>query len=77
MSKEPVLQQHVNLFSPFEVLDKNNKKLSISGQGFGVGAMEEDDDEDVYSKDDMTRYDFTLDNSKKVNLRKRKNHKID
>lgn len=71
LSKEPVLQQHVNLFSPFEVLDKNNKKLSISGQGFGVGAMEEDDDEDVYAKDDMGRYDFTLDNSKKGKPKKK------
>lgn len=70
LSKEPVLQQHVNLFSPFEVLDKNNKKLSISGQGFGVGAMEEDDD-DVYAKDDMGRYDFTLDNSKKGKPKKK------
>lgn len=70
LSKEPVLQQHVNLFAPFEVLDKNNKKLSISGQGFGVGAMEEDDD-DVYAKDDMGRYDFTLDNSKKGKPKKK------
>ena len=35
------------------------KGLKISGQAFGVGAFEEDDD-DVYSRDDMSNYDFSL-----------------
>ena len=64
---------HVNLFGPSEVLnfDRNNagkagnknkksQKLKITGQAFGVGAYEEDD-EDIYQRDDMSRYDFALD----------------
>ncbi|GIY89373.1 g patch domain-containing protein 1 [Caerostris extrusa] len=31
---------------------------TISGQAFGVGAFE-DDDEDIYTKDDMSQYDFS------------------
>ncbi|XP_062555294.1 G patch domain-containing protein 1 homolog [Armigeres subalbatus] len=59
-------QKRFNLFDTLEIVDRNNKKLSIRGQAFGVGALEDDDDEDVYSKDDMSRYDFTLeDRSKK------------
>jgi hypothetical protein len=33
--------------------------LKIAGQAFGVGAFEEDD-EDVYARDDMSNYDFSL-----------------
>jgi G patch domain-containing protein 1 len=51
--------QHVNLFRSFEVVDRNNKKLSIRGQAFGVGALEEEDD-DIYQPDDMSRYDKSL-----------------
>ena len=39
--------------------DKNRKGLKISGQAFGIGAYEEED-EDIYAKDDMTNYDFEL-----------------
>lgn len=56
--------QHINLFQPFQVLDRNNKKLSITGQAFGVGAMEEEDD-DIYAPDDLTKYDRSLDDRKK------------
>ncbi|XP_018333813.1 G patch domain-containing protein 1 [Agrilus planipennis] len=49
--------------SHLSMTDKNNKKISISGQAFGVGAFEEED-EDIYSKDDMTKYDFELTNEK-------------
>ncbi|XP_058056286.1 G patch domain-containing protein 1 homolog [Anopheles bellator] len=49
-----------NLFDTLEVVDKNNKKLSIRGQAFGIGALEDDDDLDVYARDDMSRYDFSL-----------------
>uniref|UniRef100_A0A182WDX4 G-patch domain-containing protein n=1 Tax=Anopheles minimus TaxID=112268 RepID=A0A182WDX4_9DIPT len=48
------------LFDTLEVVDRNNKKLSIRGQAFGIGALEDDDDLDVYARDDMTRYDFSL-----------------
>ncbi len=56
---------HINLFGPdvlkFDQVDKKQKgkKMKIRGQAFGVGAFEEDDD-DVYQRDDMSRYDFTL-----------------
>lgn len=40
-------------------------QLSITGQAFGVGAFEEDDD-DIYARDDMTNYDFNLDAKKKA-----------
>ena len=57
--------QHINLFQSFEVLDrKTNKKLSIQGQAFGVGALEEEDD-DIYQQDDMSNYDKSLDDAKK------------
>lgn len=62
LNRNPVLKnaKHINLFSNFEVVGRDNKKFSISGQAFGVGALEEDDD-DIYARDDLTKYDFSLD----------------
>ena len=38
------------------------KKFSITGEAFGIGADEEDDDMDVYNnRGDMAQYDFSLD----------------
>lgn len=69
LNREPVLNQSFKLFDTLEVYDrKTNKKLSIKGQAFGVGALE-DEDEDIYSRDDMSRYDFTLDDHKKSKLK--------
>lgn len=58
-------RSHINLFtsSKLVVNEPNNKKLSISGQAFGVGAFE-DDDEDIYVKEDLTKYDFELSSEK-------------
>ncbi|TMW42028.1 hypothetical protein DOY81_012892, partial [Sarcophaga bullata] len=56
--------EHINFFKPLEALSKNNQKISFTGQAFGVGALEEDDDEDVYATDDMRRYDFSLEDKK-------------
>lgn len=53
--------QHINLF---QVVDRNNKKLSIMGQAFGIGALEDDDDLDVFAPDDMSKYDRSLDDAK-------------
>ncbi|XP_017957616.1 G patch domain-containing protein 1 homolog isoform X2 [Drosophila navojoa] len=67
LSRAPVLSksstsatpmQHINLFGQLETATKQ-KPFSIRGQAFGVGAFEEED-EDIYAKDDMTRYDFSL-----------------
>lgn len=69
LNREKVLAQSFNLFDTLEVYDKKtNKKLSIKGQAFGVGALE-DEDEDIYTRDDMSRYDFSLDDHKKTNLK--------
>ncbi|XP_017039556.1 LOW QUALITY PROTEIN: G patch domain-containing protein 1 homolog [Drosophila ficusphila] len=68
LSRDPILSksssssakpmQHINLFGQLEA-QANKKTLSIRGQAFGVGAFEEED-EDIYARDDMTRYDFSL-----------------
>lgn len=53
-------KSHVNLFRSSDlILQEKNKKLSIRGQAFGVGAFENDDD-DIYAKEDMSNYDFEL-----------------
>lgn len=65
--------KHFSLFPTFEVLNKDNKKLSIKGQAFGVGAFEEDDD-DIYAKEDMVNYDFSMeDKPKNPKTAKKKN----
>ncbi|XP_044764711.1 G patch domain-containing protein 1 homolog [Coccinella septempunctata] len=49
-----------NLFKSSDlIVQEKNKKLSIRGQAFGVGAFENDDD-DIYAKEDMSNYDFEL-----------------
>lgn len=73
LSRDPVLSdtkgaassnRHINFFEPaLEAIGKNNKKISFKGQAFGVGALE-DEDEDIYARDDMTRYDFSLEDRK-------------
>ncbi|XP_076764140.1 G patch domain-containing protein 1 [Xylocopa sonorina] len=69
LDRRTVLSGHVNLFDTpaFSVQDKN-KKLSIHGQAFGVGAFEADDD-DIYEKEDMSRYDFSLGPERKTKSR--------
>lgn len=60
------LSSHINLFEDPQMQKgitmkgaKSNRKIKFSGQAFGVGAYEEDD-EDIYNRDDMSRYDFEL-----------------
>lgn len=55
--------KHFSLFPSFEMVDKNNRKVSIRGQAFGVGAFEDDDD-DIYAKDNMNSYDFQLEDKR-------------
>jgi G patch domain-containing protein 1 len=61
LDRATVLSSHINLFEPpVKFADKANKKsMKISGQAFGVGAYEVED-EDIYARDDMSRYDFEL-----------------
>lgn len=69
LDRRKILSGHINLFDipAFCVQDKN-KKLSIHGQAFGVGAFEADD-EDIYEREDMSRYDFALDPEHKKKTR--------
>jgi len=49
---------------PLTAVLSGNKRLKISGEAFGYGALEEDDDygieTQVYSKDDLSNYDFAI-----------------
>ncbi|CAG0913112.1 unnamed protein product [Notodromas monacha] len=47
--------------------EKGNRRVKITGQAFGVGAFEEED-EDIYGTEDLTKYDFEL----KSNVEKQK-----
>lgn len=69
LDRRKILSGHINLFETpaFCVKDKN-KKLSIRGQAFGVGAFEADD-EDIYEREDMSRYDFALGPERKTKTR--------
>ncbi|XP_051172526.1 G patch domain-containing protein 1 homolog [Leptopilina boulardi] len=67
LDKRPVLSGHINLFEPQTFcLEEKNKKFSVTGQAFGVGAFEAED-EDIYAREDMSNYDFELGPSKKLN----------
>lgn len=59
-AEAPVVRSNYDSLSTFTMLDQNKKKVTIRGQAFGVGAFEEDDD-DIYGRDDMGKYDFRLD----------------
>lgn len=54
-------RSHINLFesSHLVVKERGKKNFSITGQAFGVGAFEHEDD-DIYTKDNMSKYDFEL-----------------
>lgn len=60
-AEAPIIQNDYKILPTFTMVDQNRKKVTIRGQAFGVGAFEEDDD-DIYGRDDMTKYDFRLDN---------------
>lgn len=62
-SEAPNIQNNFSILPTFTMVDQNRKKVTIRGQAFGVGAFEEDDD-DIYGRDDMTKYDFRLDTQK-------------
>ncbi|KAL3860793.1 hypothetical protein ACJMK2_010860 [Sinanodonta woodiana] len=50
---------HINLFEAPPI--KGTGRKGIRGQAFGVGAMEEDDD-DIYAVDSLSNYDITMTN---------------
>jgi len=51
---------------------KGMKKFSITGEAFGIGADEEDDDMSVYNQGGMAEYDFSLDVSGKEERREKR-----
>lgn len=78
LSKDSILGSHISLFDPpeFRMQERNNKKVSISGQAFGVGAFEDEDD-DIYLRDDMSKYDFELEAVTKKNKLTIKGKEVD
>jgi len=69
LDRRKILSSHINLFdTPAFCVQDKNKKLSIHGQAFGVGAFEVDD-EDIYEREDMSCYDFSLDPERKTKTR--------
>lgn len=56
-------------FYSISFFKKKSSQLSITGQAFGVGAFEEDDD-DIYARDDMTNYDFKSGGKAKTTAKK-------
>ncbi|KAJ9586453.1 hypothetical protein L9F63_019891 [Diploptera punctata] len=65
LDRRPVLSSHINLFEPTALkMKEKKKKVLITGQAFGVGAFEEED-EDIYCQEDMSQYDFSLESTSK------------
>ncbi|KAM7015926.1 G patch domain-containing protein 1 isoform 1-T1 [Tautogolabrus adspersus] len=60
--------EHIDLFRPqsdtrsrlFGGAQRGSRRGGVAGQAFGVGALEDDDDEEVYHRDSMSRYDTVL-----------------
>ncbi|XP_070825674.1 G patch domain-containing protein 1 isoform X2 [Chaetodon trifascialis] len=60
--------EHIDLFNPqsegrsrlFGDARRGSRRGGVAGQAFGVGALEDDDDEEVYHRDSMSRYDTVL-----------------
>ncbi|XP_048371961.1 G patch domain-containing protein 1 isoform X2 [Sphaerodactylus townsendi] len=60
-----VSEEHVNVFNPSsenligDLRHSKGRKLGITGQAFGVGALEEEDD-DIYATESLSKYDTVL-----------------
>lgn len=62
LDKHSVLSAPIDIDQPTTTrchLEKSKKKLAITGQAFGVGAFEEDDS-DIYAREDMSQYSFEV-----------------
>lgn len=51
-----------------DALKNKNNSRGIRGQAFGVGAYEEDDD-DIYTSEDLSKYDYAIGGDTTQNLR--------
>lgn len=70
LDRRPILSTHINLFEPTPLkMKEKNKKVLITGQAFGVGAFEEED-EDIYTQEDMSQYDFSLESTSATSKQK-------
>ncbi|PSN30385.1 G patch domain-containing protein 1 [Blattella germanica] len=77
LDRRPVLSGHISLFEPTPLkMVENKKKVLIAGQAFGVGAFEEDD-EDIYSREDMSQYDFSLESTSTASKLKNQKSRFD
>uniref|UniRef100_A0A672F6M7 G-patch domain-containing protein n=1 Tax=Salarias fasciatus TaxID=181472 RepID=A0A672F6M7_SALFA len=62
----PGLPEHIQLFRPQDEGRSlfggtgSTRRGGVAGQAFGLGALEDDDDEEVYHRDSMSRYDTVL-----------------
>ncbi|XP_056879538.1 G patch domain-containing protein 1 isoform X2 [Takifugu flavidus] len=60
--------EHIDLFNPqsqsssllFGDATRVPRRGGVAGQAFGLGALEDDDDEEVYHRDSMSRYDTVI-----------------
>ncbi|XP_053256293.1 G patch domain-containing protein 1 isoform X1 [Podarcis raffonei] len=59
-------EEHIDLFNPSaensslgDLRHSKGRKLGISGQAFGVGALEDEDD-DIYATESLSKYDTVL-----------------
>lgn len=76
-------KSHINLFQPQKRQTQNliirgkskRTNLNIQGQAFGVGAFEEEDD-DIYVRDDMSGYDFELTGEAKASSSNKQTEKL-
>ncbi|KAK8787634.1 hypothetical protein V5799_022590, partial [Amblyomma americanum] len=62
LDKHSVLSAPIDIDQPTTTkcsLEKGKRKLAITGQAFGVGAFEEDDS-DIYAREDMSQYSFEV-----------------
>ncbi|CAG7726850.1 unnamed protein product [Allacma fusca] len=59
LDKNSLSSGHVDLFGPALKFKVDDRKMDITGEAFGIGVFEEADEE-VYSREDMTQYDFAL-----------------
>lgn len=65
LNRQNILSNQINEGYNYQ---SNNKSLPIFGHAFGVGAFEADD-EDIYEKEDMSRYDSVLGPERKSKTR--------
>ncbi|XP_074598307.1 G patch domain-containing protein 1 [Brevipalpus obovatus] len=73
-SLQSIVSDENSKSAPLTAMLSGNKKLKISGEAFGYGALEDEDDDplieesQIYANDDMSNYDFELGYTRKNTL---------